>query len=157
MLEWSFFTFLGLNPVVDMVEEASSNSETGQRASQLANGASLKKTFLRDEPYLVLSLVFVFLRASLYFFPEIASRLSALWVAYIPHLNLRIFGESRQLLGHVLHLIDVKRIWSKLKNCKTRNFHKGARNARVWASSLASVSLGKTSSSGVFSSRDLVN
>lgn len=151
MLEWSFFTFLGLNPVVDMVEEASSNSETGQRASQL------EKTFLRDEPYLVLSLVFVFLRASLYFFPEIASRLSALWVAYIPHLNLRIFGESRQLLGHVLHLIDVKRIWSKLKNCKTRNFHKGARNARVWASSLASVSLGKTSSSGVFSSRDLVN
>ncbi|KAI3461895.1 hypothetical protein Pfo_018558 [Paulownia fortunei] len=146
----------GLDPVVVMVEETSSNSESGQKIFQLWNGAFLKKTFLK-EPYLVLSVVFVFSRAFLHFFPEIASRLLALWVAYIPHLNMGIFGESRQLLGHVLHLIDVKRIWSKLKICKTRNFHKGARNARVWASSLASVSLGETSSSRIFPSRDITN
>ncbi|KAL7081661.1 hypothetical protein ACP275_14G052700 [Erythranthe tilingii] len=138
----------GLNPVVDMVEETSSNSETGQNSIQLANEASLMKAFSR-EPYLALSAVFVLLRAFLYFFPGIASRLLAIWAAVIPRLNLRIFGESRQLLGHVLHLMDVKRIWNKLKNCKTRNFVKGARNARVWASSLASASLGKTSSSRI--------
>ncbi|KAG8371763.1 hypothetical protein BUALT_Bualt13G0122100 [Buddleja alternifolia] len=142
----------GLDPVVNMVEETSSNSD--QKLYHLWNGASFKETFLR-EPYLVFSVVFVVLRALLYFYPGIASRLRAMWVDYIPHLNLGIFGESKQLLGHVLHLIDVKRIWSKLKMCKIRNLHNGARNAQVWASSLASVSLGEASSSRVFPSRDL--
>ncbi|KAL3616371.1 hypothetical protein CASFOL_039761 [Castilleja foliolosa] len=147
----------GMDPVVDMVEETSNNPEIDTYVFQLRNVASLKQTFSR-EPYLVLSVIFVVLRAFLYIYPETVSRLSALWVAYIPHPNLGIFGESRQLLEHVLHLIDIKRIWTKLKNCKARNFHKGARNARVWASSLASVSLGEAaSSSRVYPSRDLLN
>ncbi|GER50686.1 5'-adenylylsulfate reductase-like 5 [Striga asiatica] len=141
----------GMDPLVDMVENTSKSAESGKSVPQLWNRASFEETFLR-EPYLVLSVVFIFLRAFLYIYPEIASRLLALWTAYIPHLNLEIFGESKQLLGHILHLIDVKRIWSKLKICKTRNFHRGARNARVWASSLASVSLGEASSSRVYAS-----
>ncbi|KAH6813850.1 hypothetical protein C2S51_022868 [Perilla frutescens var. frutescens] len=146
----------GLDPMVDIAEETPC-SERREAAFQVWDGSSLKETFLR-EPYLVLSLVFVLLRAFLYIFPEIASDLLALWVACIPHLNLGIFGESRQLLGHALQLIDVRRIWSKLKICKTRNFHEGARNARVWASSLASVSLGETSSSSrVLTSRGFEN
>ncbi|KAK4482923.1 hypothetical protein RD792_010096 [Penstemon davidsonii] len=136
----------GLNPIVDMVEDTSCNSKSEQKFFHFWNGASLKEIFL-NEPYLLLSIVFVLSRAFLYFFPNVASHLMALWVAYIPHLNLEIFEESRQFIGRVLHLIDVKRIWSKLKLCKTRNFHQGARNARVWASSLASVSLGQASSS----------
>ncbi|KAG6411872.1 hypothetical protein SASPL_124525 [Salvia splendens] len=132
----------GLDQVVDIAEETHRHEE----AFQVWDGASLKETLL-SEPYLVLSLVFVLSRAFLYFFPEIVSDLSALWVACIPHLNLGILGESRQLLSHALQLIDVTRILSKLKICKTRNFHERARNARVWASSLASVSLGETSSS----------
>lgn len=144
----------GLYPVVDLVEEIPSKSDSVEKIFHLWNGASLKETFSR-EPYLVLSIVFVLLRAFLYFYPEIVSRLIALWVSYIPHLKLGIFCESRQLLGHVLHVIDVKRIWSKLKICKTRNFHERARNARAWASSLASVSLGEASSSRVFPSKDM--
>ncbi|XP_075490487.1 5'-adenylylsulfate reductase-like 5 [Primulina tabacum] len=138
----------GMNPVVDLVEDASSDSAYDSNVSQLWNVASLKETFTR-EPYLLLSIAFVLSRAFLYFFPGIASCLKALWVSCIPHLNLGIFGESRQLLCHALHLIDFKRMWYKINACKTRNFHKGARNARVWASSLASVSLGETSSSRV--------
>ncbi|CAA0828993.1 5-adenylylsulfate reductase-like 5 [Striga hermonthica] len=141
----------GMDPLVDMVENTSKSAESGQGVPQLWNRASFKETFSR-EPYLVLSVIFIFLRAFLYIYPEIASRILALWTAYIPHLNLGIFGESKQLLGHILHLIDVKRIWSKLKICKTRNFHRGARNARVWASSIASVSLGEASSSRVHAS-----
>lgn len=138
-----------MDPVVDMVEDAAWNSESNKKVSQLWNRASLKEIFLR-EPYLVLSMVFVFSRAFLYFFPEIASHIRVFWVAYIPHLNMGIFGESRQLINRVLQLVDLKRIWTK-----TRNFQKGARNARVWASSLASsVSSGETSSSRVFPSRD---
>ncbi|KAL3649332.1 hypothetical protein CASFOL_005735 [Castilleja foliolosa] len=147
----------GMDPMVDMVEEASNNRESGPYAFQLRNVTSFEETFSR-EPYLVLSFIFVILRAFLYICPEIVSRLSALWIAYIPHPDLGIFGESRQLLERVLHLIDIKRIWTKLKNCKTRNFQEGARNARVWASSLTSVSLGETaSSSRVYPSRDFLN
>lgn len=150
----SFVYWLGLDPVVDMSEDKINSSENDQKVLQLWWGSSLKGTFSR-EPYLVLSVVFVLSRAFLYFFPEIVFRAMALWLAHIPHLNMGVFGESRQLLGRVFQLIDIKRIWSKLKLCKTRNFLRGARNARVWASSLASVSLGESSSTRAFPSRDL--
>ncbi|XP_073057023.1 5'-adenylylsulfate reductase-like 5 [Primulina eburnea] len=144
----------GLDPVVDMIEDNSCNPSSNRKILKPWNGGSFTEIIWR-ELYLVLSVLFVLSRAILHFFPEIASRITELWVACIPHLNLGIFGESRQLLGRVFHLIDVKRIWSKLNVCKTRNFHEGARNARVWASSLASVSLGETSSTRIFPSRDL--
>lgn len=143
-----------MDPVVDMVEDTSCNLESDQKVFRPWKGASLKEIFSR-EPYLLLSMIFVLLRGVVHFYPGIASHIMAIWLAYIPHLNMGIFGESRQLIGRALHLIDVKRVWTKLKLCKTRNFHKGARNARVWASSLASVSLGETSSSRAFPSREL--
>ncbi|KAH6759665.1 hypothetical protein C2S51_016614 [Perilla frutescens var. frutescens] len=105
----------GLDPVVDMVEGTSCSSESEQKVLQLwRGGASSKDTFLR-EPYLLLAIMFVLSRAFLYLFPEIASRVMAIWLAYIPRLNMEIFGESRQLIGRALHLVDVKRMWSKLK------------------------------------------
>uniref|UniRef100_A0A5B6ZGE6 Thioredoxin domain-containing protein n=1 Tax=Davidia involucrata TaxID=16924 RepID=A0A5B6ZGE6_DAVIN len=125
----------GLDPVVDLTEDQTSYLKNGQEVQPWNGNYSLKEILTR-EPCLVFSVLFLFLRAFLYFFPEILSQLMALWVTYIPHLNLGIFGESSQLLGRVLHLIDVKRVWSKLKLCKTRNFHRGAKSARVWASSL---------------------
>nr|GMD14905.1 5'-adenylylsulfate reductase-like 5 [Ipomoea batatas]GMD16480.1 5'-adenylylsulfate reductase-like 5 [Ipomoea batatas]GMD20746.1 5'-adenylylsulfate reductase-like 5 [Ipomoea batatas] len=140
----------GLYPIIDMSESENSYVEKTQEIFIPWNGTSLKETF-STEPYLVLSVAFVLLRAILYFFPGIVSRAVALWAAYVPHLNMSVFGESKQLLGHVLHVIDLKRVLSKLKLCKARNFHRGARNARVWASSLTSVSLGEASSSRVLS------
>lgn len=139
----------GLDPVMDMFEDNSCSPASNENIFKPWNRGSFTEIIWR-ELYLVLSVVFVLSRAILYCFPEIVCRITELWVACIPHLNLGIFGESR-----VFHLIDVKRIWSKLKVCKTRNFHEGARNARVWASSLASVSLGETSSTRIFPSRDL--
>uniref|UniRef100_A0A5B6ZDQ2 Thioredoxin domain-containing protein n=1 Tax=Davidia involucrata TaxID=16924 RepID=A0A5B6ZDQ2_DAVIN len=144
----------GLDPMVDLTEDQTNYLESGQEVIQPWNGTSSLKEILMREPYLVFSALFLFLRAFLYFFPEILSRLMAFWVTYIPHLNLGIFGESRQLLGRVLHLIDLKRIWSKLKLCKIRSFNRGARSARVWASSLASVSLGETNSARPSTSGD---
>lgn len=101
---------------------------------------------LRKEPYLALSLLFLCLVGFSYAFPRVLSHFKALWVSYGPHLKLEIFGETSQILGRILQIINVNRIWTKLKLCKTRNFLHGAKNARVWASSLASVSLGKTAS-----------
>ncbi|XP_060195548.1 5'-adenylylsulfate reductase-like 5 [Lycium barbarum] len=138
----------GLHPVVDATESQTTYKADGHKASQLWKVSSLRE-LLSSEPYLVLSVAFILFRASLYFLPGLVARVVALWAAYIPHLNMGIFGDSRQILGRVFHVIDPKRAWSKLKLCKTRNLHQGARNARVWASSLTSVSLGETSAARV--------
>ncbi|KAH0464525.1 hypothetical protein IEQ34_007311 [Dendrobium chrysotoxum] len=107
----------------------------------------ITKEFLKNEPYLAFSLLFVFLRAFTYFLPKVISQLKASWALYTHlHVDLGIFSGLNQLLGRVLLLIDVKRIWRKLGLAsKTGNFQKGAKSARVWASSLASVSLGESS------------
>ncbi|XVF06598.1 hypothetical protein REPUB_Repub06bG0062900 [Reevesia pubescens] len=98
------------------------------------------------EPYLAFAVLFLCLRVLLSIFPKLLSRLKAFCVSYAPHFNLEIFGETSQLFARALHMVDVRRVWTKLRLCKTRNFHQGAKNARVWASSLASVSLGESSS-----------
>lgn len=144
----------GLDPVIDVTESQIAYKADGRKAFQRWKGSSLKE-LLSSEPYLVLSVAFLLFRASVYFLPGLVARAVALWAAYIPHLNMGIFGDSRQLLGRVFHVMDPKRAWNKLKLCKTRNFHKGARNARVWASSLTSVSLGETSAARVSPSGDL--
>uniref|UniRef100_A0A5B7A049 Thioredoxin domain-containing protein n=1 Tax=Davidia involucrata TaxID=16924 RepID=A0A5B7A049_DAVIN len=109
-------------------------------------GSSPNVIFTR-ELYLAFSILFLCLRVLVFIFPKALSCFKAFWVSYVPHLKLEIFGEVSQILGGVLHMIDVKRVWTKLRLCKTKDFHQGAKNARVWASSLASVSLGETSSS----------
>ncbi|XWS64857.1 hypothetical protein CRYUN_Cryun05aG0040100 [Craigia yunnanensis] len=109
------------------------------------NESSLMQIAKR-EPYLAFAVLFLCLKVLLSIFPEVLSRLKAFWVSYAPHLNLEIFGETSQLFTRALHMVDVRRVWTKLRLCKTRNFHQGAKSARVWASSLTSVSLGESSS-----------
>ncbi|GAB2276920.1 5-adenylylsulfate reductase-like [Dionaea muscipula] len=134
----------GLDPVEDLTEDISSSLTSSPKSLPPWYELSLNAMIVK-EPYLVLAVLFLLLRALLYFCPGVLSRLAAVWVLYYRHLNLGIFGETRQLLLRGLHLVDIKRVYSKVKLCKTRNFLRGARSARVWASSLASVSLGETS------------
>lgn len=101
---------------------------------------SSPNNILKSEPLLTFSFVFICLRIAIVKLPRVLYHLNNLWRSYIPHLNLEIFGETRQLMGRILHMFDIRRAWAKLRLCKTKNFHTGARNARVWASSLASVS-----------------
>ncbi|XP_039022521.1 5'-adenylylsulfate reductase-like 5 [Hibiscus syriacus] len=100
---------------------------------------------VKREPYLAFALLFLCFRGLLTIFPKVMSRLKAFWDSYAPHLKLEIFGETSQLFARALHMVDVRRVWAKLRLSKTRNFHQGAKNAHVWASSLASVSLGESS------------
>lgn len=148
MTNWLFFNwllkFLGWEPVHYVAMEQPVNfGSSGDFVMQSWVGSSANE-ILRREPYLVVSLLFLCLIGFIYIFPKVLLHLKFLWVSYGPHLNLEIFGETSQILGRVLLMIDLKRIWTKLKLCKTSNFLRGAKNARVWASSLASVSLGKT-------------
>jgi len=135
----------GFDPVACFSVEEPPNS--GSRMPLNLRDGPLRE-IITSEPYLAFSVVFICMKVFVCFFPVIISRIKAFFVMYALHLNLGIFGEWNNLLERVLHVIDLKKLWSKLRLCnKTRNFQKGAKNAQVWASSLASVSLGESSSS----------
>ncbi|XP_074345222.1 5'-adenylylsulfate reductase-like 7 isoform X2 [Apium graveolens] len=126
----------GLDPVVDMTKvQLSHYEETGSRVFQLWNQKPLKDIFIK-EPYLILSLMFIFYKASIYLIPLLVCRVKALWFALVPHLSVGVLGESKQLLRRVFHGMDLKRIGNKV-NTGSRSI--GTQTARVWASSLASV------------------
>lgn len=142
------FIMSGLKPVPYYNDhELVAIESFGKPIIQLPKTTSSPNNILKGEPLLIFSIVFICLRLAISKLPHVLCHLSNLWRSYIPHLNLEIFGETRQLMGCILHMVDIRRVWAKLRLCKTKNFHKGARNARVWASSLASVSLGESSSS----------
>ncbi|CAL9219483.1 unnamed protein product [Arabidopsis halleri] len=139
----------GLQPVqyVDVAEGEPTGLDAGDGnlITWLRNGTSIREIFKQD-PFLVLSLLFICLQMAILVFPIAESRMKALWASYVPNLNLERFGEISQLFSRGLHMVDVRRLWLKLSLVKTRNFHERAKNAQAWASSLASVSLGQTSS-----------
>nr|AAM60945.1 contains similarity to protein disulfide isomerase-related protein [Arabidopsis thaliana] len=130
----------GLKPVQYMDEgEPTSLDTDGNLITWLHNGSSIREIAER-EPYMLLALMFLSLKLAILIFPIMGSRLKTLWALYVPHLSLGILGETSQLFGRALHMIDVRRLWIKLRLTKTRNFQERAKNA------LASVSLGKSSS-----------
>ncbi|KAF5735155.1 5'-adenylylsulfate reductase-like 5 [Tripterygium wilfordii] len=136
----------GLKPVQYYTEDEPASFEEDEQFIMQTWISSSLGDMIKREPYVVLATLFICLRLLLYIFTKVVSHLKAFCISYAPHLNLGIFGETSQLFGRVLDMIDVRRIWTKFGLCKTRNFHQGAKNARVWASSLASVSLGESSS-----------
>lgn len=136
----------GLEPVQYFAEDNPISLESGGKSIILSSNSLSLKEILKREPYLVFSIMFLCLRLLACIFPQVLSRLKAFWVIYIPHFKLEIFGETSQIMGRIVHMIDMRGVWTKLRLFKTRNFHQGAKNARVWASSLASVALGESSS-----------
>lgn len=134
----------GLEPVQYFSENQPISLEGGEKSIFLSLNSLLLKEISKREPYLVFSILFICFRLLVRILPEVLSCLKAFCVSYVPHLNLDIFGETSQVMGRILNMIDVRRVWTKLRLSKTRNF--GAKNARVWASSLASVALGESSS-----------
>ncbi|VVB15026.1 unnamed protein product [Arabis nemorensis] len=130
----------GLKPIQYVDEDEPTSLDTdGNLITWLHNGSSIREIAER-EPYLVLALMFLSLKLAILIFPVMGSRLKTLWASYVPHLSLGILGETSQLFGRALHMIDVRRLWMKLRLTKTRNFQERAKNA------LASVSLGKSTS-----------
>ncbi|KAL5122821.1 5'-adenylylsulfate reductase-like 5 [Glycine soja] len=135
----------GFAPSRNIVISPSTSTMSDENSTTNLFSLSMKETWSR-EPYLLFSVLFLCLRLLLFVLPKIVSHLRAFWISCIPHLNLQIFCETCQMMGRVLQVIDVRRIWNKLRLCKTRTFHEKARSARVWASSITSVSLGESSS-----------
>ncbi|XP_028780157.1 5'-adenylylsulfate reductase-like 7 [Neltuma alba] len=138
----------GIGSIQYFADDQWQSSRSGRKSTMKSLTSLSLEEITSREPYLVLSILFLCLRILFSVFSKIVSSVRAFWVSYVPHLNLQIFGETSQAMGRVLHVIDVRRIWTKLRMCKARNFH-------VWASSLASVSLGESSSSARRSSQGL--
>ncbi|KAM0927807.1 hypothetical protein ACQ4PT_002072 [Festuca glaucescens] len=135
----------GLDPIayVDVIQQES----PGSLGSVMPGGRSLRK-MAKDEPFVFLSVLFIILRVAAHFVSTIISHLRAFLIVRVRNLNLGIHRGSSQLMERALTALDVKRLWSKLRlSSKTRDLRKGASNARAWASSFASVSLGEPSSS----------
>ncbi|KAK6941987.1 hypothetical protein RJ641_027364 [Dillenia turbinata] len=138
----------GLQPTRYLAWDESLSSVRIEKTIMQPWHESSLKEILNREPYLALSFIFLILKLVLLILPKIISCLRTFWNSYVPHLNLEIFGETSQILGRVLRMIDMKRVWTKLRLLKTRNLHESARSGRAWASSLASVSLGERSWAG---------
>lgn len=101
------------------------------------------KNVLQREPYLAFAILFLILRMLVYLFPKVLLQVKRCRLRRIWRVNLALLSENTPLiLKHALHMLNLNRIWRRLKFSKTGNFQEGAKNARVWAS-LASVSLGK--------------
>lgn len=135
----------GLEPVQYLVEDMPTSLESSKVSIMQGWDAWSLEEMLKEEPYLVLAILFLSLRMLILAYRKMLAHLKAFYGSYVPQFNLEIFDGTSQLFGRVLQMIDVRRIWTKLRLCKTRNFHEGAKNCRVWASSLASVSLGESS------------
>ncbi|CAM8895861.1 unnamed protein product [Rhodiola kirilowii] len=133
----------GAEPVQYMTSDHLMSLTTRERSDTLISSDSSLKEMLSREPCLIFSILFVMLRLLHLILPRALACAKAVWLRFIiPQMNLEIYGGTSQILGRALNIIDVKRFWTKLKLCKNNNFHQRARSARVWASSLASVSVG---------------
>ncbi|KAK4786940.1 hypothetical protein SAY86_010773 [Trapa natans] len=139
----------GLEPVQYITLDQPMKHQTVKNQSLQFRSDPSVKEFVKREPYLAFSIFFLCLRVLLAIVLKVMVHVRAFWALYMPRLNLEIFGATTQILGRVLPTIDMKRLWMKVKQrlCKGRSFHERARSFRVWAPSLASVSLGKSSSS----------
>ncbi|CAN6297371.1 unnamed protein product [Urochloa humidicola] len=135
----------GLDPIayLDSVQQES----TGSLRSIMLWDRSLRE-MAKDEPLLLLAVLFIILKVAAYFIPAVVSHLRAFLVVRVRNLNLGIRRGSNQLLDRALNVLDVRRLWSRLRlSNKATDLRKGASNARAWASSFTSVSLGEPSSS----------
>ncbi|XP_062204113.1 5'-adenylylsulfate reductase-like 6 [Phragmites australis] len=113
---------------------------TSQSTHYAKLGNSSISEAVKREPYLAFSIMFICLRIFLFFFTKFFALIKGFWIQYFRHINLGILAKLTQLLECVPHAVDVRKMWSKWR------LMVGAKNARVWASSLTSLSLGGQSS-----------
>ncbi|XP_062214266.1 5'-adenylylsulfate reductase-like 5 isoform X2 [Phragmites australis] len=134
----------GLDPIAHL--DVDQQESTGSLRSVMPWDRSLRE-MAKDEPFLLLAVLFIILKVVAHLVHVVLSHLRAFLVVRVRNLNLRIRRGSNQLLERILNVLDAKRLWSKLKlSNKATDLRKGASNARAWASSFASVSLGEPSS-----------
>ncbi|XP_078435811.1 5'-adenylylsulfate reductase-like 5 isoform X2 [Wolffia australiana] len=103
------------------------------------------ESFPWREPYLVLSLLFLLLRALVFISPAVWAKVKSLWSSHVLNANWVVFGGWDRLLERLLLVVDLKRHLVKLRISEKRSLQRRAGNARAWASSLTtSVSIGES-------------
>ncbi|PWZ24096.1 5'-adenylylsulfate reductase-like 5 [Zea mays] len=137
----------GLDPVayIDVVVQQESTASLRSVAPWDRSPLEMAKD---EPPYLLVAVVFIILKAAARLVPAAMSHLRAFLAVRVQNLNLGIRRGSNQVLERALNVLDVRRLCSELGlSNRATDLRKGASNARAWASSFASVSLGEPSSS----------
>uniref|UniRef100_A0ACD5Y5R4 Uncharacterized protein n=1 Tax=Avena sativa TaxID=4498 RepID=A0ACD5Y5R4_AVESA len=135
----SFYTAVnGQEPLAYLGPRTWNTTGGNSQYAKIWNGSVSES--VKSEPYLAFSILFICLRIFLFFFPKCFACIKGLWTQYFRHANLGVLAKLAQLLECVPQAVDVRKMWSKWR------LMVGAMNTRVWASSLASVSLGGQSS-----------
>ncbi|RRT59874.1 hypothetical protein B296_00044448 [Ensete ventricosum] len=143
------YSYTGLNPIMYLAIDQPGSGNVESPVLEVESASEL----ITKETCLTFGIIYIGLKIIICSFSVIYSRLKAFWVSHAWHLNLSVLRESSQLLEQMHHVVEVNGLWSNLRFCnKTSNFQKGADNARAWASSFTSVSLGESSSSRLASS-----
>lgn len=141
------FPAAGLDPVayIDVVVQQESTASLRSVAPWDRSPLEMAKD---EPPYLLVAVVFIILKAAARLVPAAMSHLRAFLAVRVQNLNLGIRRGSNQVLERALNVLDVRRLCSELGlSNRATDLRKGASNARAWASSFASVSLGEPSSS----------
>jgi hypothetical protein len=140
-----FFPAAGLDPIAHL--DIDQQESKGSLRSVMPWDRSLRE-IAKYEPFLLLAILFVVMMVVAHFLPMALSHLRGFLAVCVHNLNLGIRRGSNQLVERALNMLDMKRLWSKLRvSSKATDLRKSASNARAWASSFASVSLGESSSS----------
>ncbi|KAK3145746.1 hypothetical protein QOZ80_3BG0256840 [Eleusine coracana subsp. coracana] len=135
----------GLDPIAHL--DIDQQESTGSLRSVMPWNRSLRE-IVKYEPFLLLAVLFIIMRVVAHILPIVISHLRAFLAVRVHNLNLGIRRGSNQLVERALNVLDMKRLWSKLRlSNKATDLRKSASNARAWASSFTSVSLGEPSSS----------
>lgn len=101
------------------------------------------ENLFREETYLALATAFVLMRLIHIFFPTLLVYARDIWRRHLRNLRLGTLWERP-----LTCLKGAVQLFSHFKDpCKRRNLQGGAMNARAWAKSFATVSIGDASSS----------
>lgn len=101
------------------------------------------ENLLREETYLALATAFVLMRLIYIFFPTLLVYAKYVWRRHLRNLRLGTLWERP-----LTCLKGAIQLFSHIKDpCKRSNLQGGAMNARAWAKSFATVSIGDASSS----------
>ncbi|KAJ3674619.1 hypothetical protein LUZ60_005235 [Juncus effusus] len=134
-----------LDSLVEFYEEITSQSPityiTIDQPTRKSRNPKFSETI--KEPYIALSLAFIFIKAIIQIAPIFISFIKSFLPSLNQYINSLVRGEPSPLWEKMLQMLNFNKIWSKIRvSNQTRNLRKGASNARVWASSLTCASLG---------------
>ncbi|KAG7020216.1 5'-adenylylsulfate reductase-like 4 [Cucurbita argyrosperma subsp. argyrosperma] len=128
---------------IEQVWNQEKHDDSSEQENCPFSWARSPENLLREETYLALATAFVCMRLIYIFFPTLLVYAQYVWQRHLRNLRLGTLWERP-----LTCLKGAVQLFSHFKDpCKRSNLQGGAMNARAWAKSFATVSIGDASSS----------